>query len=71
MEAKSSSPMRYSDVFFTDVCQLPSRHIGKFVHATDHENIFRPNCSKFAVECNWNGKNSQNIQILGFFWKNR
>ena len=33
--------------------------------------LFSLNCSKFAVECNWNSKNSQNIQNSGSFWKNR
>ena len=41
MEAKSSLLKRaISDVFLHDVCQLRSRHIGKFVHATERENIF-------------------------------
>ena len=29
-----------SDVFLPDVCQLRSRDIGKFVHATEREIIF-------------------------------
>ena len=70
MEAKSSSQMGCFWLFLPDVCQLRSRHIGKFVHATEREISFWPNCSKLAVECDWNSKNSQNVQNLGFFWKN-
>ena len=36
--------------------------------------FFSLNCSKFALECNWSSKKSQNVQNLGFFavfWKNR
>ena len=35
------------------------------------EVFFSSNCSKFAVECDWNSGNSQNVQNLGFFKKNR
>ena len=70
MEAKFSCQMRYFCVFLPDVCQLSSRHIGQFVHATERENSFWPNCSKFAVECDWNSKSSQNVQNW-LFWKNR
>ena len=70
MKAKSSSQMRHFRRFsLPDVCQLRSRHIDKFVHATEREIVFRPNCSKFAVECDWNSRNSQNVQNLGFFEK--
>ena len=31
--------------------------------------FFTLNCSKFAVECDWNRKNSQNVPNLGFFEK--
>ena len=34
-----------------DVCQLRSRHIGKFVHVSEREKFFEQNCSEFAVEC--------------------
>ena len=70
---KQNRPLKYaiSDVFLPDVCQLRSRHIGKFVYATESENIVLPNCSIFAVKYDWNKKNSQNVQNLGFFWKNR
>ena len=33
------------------------------------EIFFSSNCSKFAVECDWNRKISQNIQNFGFFVK--
>ena len=77
MEAKSSSQMRYFWRFFLpDVCQLRSRHIGKFVHVTEGEIIFWPNCGKLAVECDSNSKNSQNVlswvfleKQMGFFFE--
>ena len=70
MEAKSSSQMRYFWRFFYPM-------FVNCVHATSASlftllNVklfFWPNCSKFAVECDWNSKNSQNVQNLGFFWK--
>ena len=37
MKAKSSSQM---ERFLPDVCQLRSRHIGKFVHVSEHEIFF-------------------------------
>ena len=40
-----------------------------FVHVSEHEFIFSLNCSKFAVECDSNSRNSQNVQYLGFFRK--
>ena len=54
--------------FQPDVCQLRSRQHRQYVHVTEHE-FFSPNCSKFAVECDWNSMISQNVQNLGFFWK--
>ena len=36
---------------------------------SERENLFSLNCSKFAVECDWNSKNSQNFRNLGFFGK--
>ena len=35
-------------------------------HVSECE-FFSSNCSKFVIECDWNNKNSQNVQILGFF----
>ena len=32
---------------------------------------FSPNCNNFLVECDWNNKIFQNVQILFFFWKKR
>ena len=48
--------------FLPDVCQLRSHHIGKYVRATEHEIIFWPNYSKFAVEFAWNSKIPQNVR---------
>ena len=41
MKAKFSTQMGHFRRFFLrDVCQLCSRHIGKFAHATEREIIF-------------------------------
>ena len=63
-KAKSSTQWAFSDVFLPDVCHMRSRYIGKYVHATEREIIFWPNCSKFAVECAWNSKIPQNVRNL-------
>ena len=34
---------------------------------SERENFFPVNCSKVALECDWNSKNSQNVQNFGFF----
>ena len=39
------------------------------VHVSEREISFSLNCSKFAAECEWNSKNTQNVQNLDFFWK--
>ena len=41
-----------------------------FVHVSKRETFCQLNCSKFAVECDWNGRNSQNVQNLVFSKKN-
>ena len=33
--------------------------------------FFSSNCSKFAAKCDWNGKISQNVQNLGFFFRKK
>ena len=43
--------------------------LAKFVHVSDREILFSPNCSKFAVECDCNSKISQKVHNLGFFGK--
>ena len=48
-DRKQNRPLKWN-VFLSDVCQLHSREICKFVHASEQE-FFGPNCSKFAVEC--------------------
>ena len=40
-----------------------------FVHLSEREIFFSLNYSEFAVECDWNSKNSQNVQNLFFFGK--
>ena len=39
------------------------------VHVSEDGNFFSPNCSAFAVECDWNSKTSQNERKLFFFQK--
>ena len=63
MEAKSSPQMVR---FFTRCLPTAVTLKTMFVHVSERE-IFSPNCCKFAVECNWDGKISQNVQKLGFF----
>ena len=46
--------------FPPDVCQLHSRQHRQFC-SSEREIIFPPDCSKFAVEYDWNSKNSQNF----------
>ena len=52
-------------VFLPDVCHLSSRKWAN-MGCSRVWNFFSSNCSKFAVECNWNSKISQNIQNFGF-----
>ena len=40
-----------------------------FVHGSEQEIFFSLSCCKFAVECDWNRKNSQKVQNLSFFGK--
>ena len=68
MEAKSSSQMRYFFRFFyAMLANCVHANIGNFVHVWTRNYFF----TKFAAECDWNRENSQNVQNLGFFWKNR
>ena len=55
--------------FLPDVCQLRSRHIDKFVHASESEIFFRPKCGKLAVKWDWNSTNPQNVPFWVFFGK--
>ena len=65
MKAISFPQKVYFRLFLPDVCQLRSRQHRRYVHVTEHE-FLSPNCSKIAVECDWDSKNSQNVQNLGF-----
>ena len=59
-------------VFLPDVCQLRSHTFNDVRSRFWTWTFFLPNCCKFAVECDWNSKIFQNVQILFFFlWKNR
>ena len=71
MKSKTSTQMGHFRRFLPDVWQLRSRHMGKYVDATEREIIFWPTCSKLAVECAWKSKIPQNVRNLGLFWKNR
>ena len=69
MEAKSSSQMRFFWSFFSPaVCRMLLHKI-MFVHVSEHDVFFSLNCGKFDVECDWNSKNSQNVQKMFFFGK--
>ena len=70
-EAKSSSQMHYTWRFFTRCLPIAFTPTSAFLFMSERENTFSANCSKYAVDCDWNRKNSQNVQILGFFQKNR
>ena len=39
-----------------------------FIHVSERE-FFSKNCSRFAIECDWNSKIPQSVQNLGFFGK--
>ena len=52
-------------VFLPDVCQLRSRCSFTSLNLQ----CFSPNCSKVSMECDWNGKISQNAQSFGVFKK--
>ena len=64
MEAKASSQM---GAFLYPMFAYCVHTKTMFVYVSDRETIFSPNCSKFAVECDWSKNNSQNVQNLGFF----
>ena len=40
-----------------------------FVHVSERETFFSPNCSKFAVECDWNSKFLKMFKIWVFIEK--
>ena len=67
MEAKSSSQM--SAFFQLMFANCDHANIGS-LFTSELEIVFSPICSKFAAECDWNTKNSQNVQNLGSFEKN-
>ena len=59
-----------SDVFLTRCLPITFTPTSGFLFTSEHEIIFfSPNCSKLAVKCYWNTKNSQNVQNLDFLWK--
>ena len=70
MEAKSSSQMGYFWRFFYPMLANCVHTKTMFVHVSDREIFFSLTCGKFAAECHWNSKNSQNVQNLGFLEKN-
>ena len=49
----------------------PRTSVRKLLPKFDFPNVnfFSPNCSKFAVQCDWNSMISQNVQNLAFFGK--
>ena len=65
MEAKSSSEVHYFRRFLNPM-------IANCVHwlpISEREIFVSLKGSKFSVESDWNNKNSQNVQSLGFFGK--
>ena len=64
---KQNLPLKCADVFFTRCLPIAFTPTSAILFTSELEIIFSPNCSKFAVECDWNRKNSQNVQIWGFF----
>ena len=71
MEAKSSSQLRYFWRFFTRCLPIAFTPTSAILFTSEREITFSPNCSKFVVECDWNRKNSQNVQNFGFFAKKK
>ena len=66
---KCSLKWTISDVFLTHCLPIAFRPTSAFLFTSEREIIFPQICSKFAIECDWNSKNSQNNQNLGFFEK--
>ena len=66
MKEKSSSQI--GAFFQPDFCQLSSRKRAN-IGCLRVWIFFSSNCSKFAVELDWNGKISHNVQNLRFFLK--
>ena len=58
---------RLFPTFFTRCLRIAFVQTSSFLFTSEHEKIFSPSWSKFAVECDWNTKNSQNAPNLGFF----
>ena len=71
MGAKFSSQMCCFCCFFTWCLQTAFTPTSAFLFMSDRKILFSPICSISTVERNWNRKNSQNVQNLGFFWKYR
>ena len=70
MKAKSSSQMGHFRRFFNPMFANCVHTKTMLVHVSELEIFFSLNCSKFAVECDWDNKNSRNVQSLVFFRKN-
>ena len=68
---KQNLPLKWaiSDVFIYPMFAYCVDTKTTFVHVPEREIFFSLNCSKFAVECDWNSKNSQNVQNLSLFGK--
>ena len=50
-------------------CVHAKSDFGRNVHVSEREILLIPNCSKFAVEYNWNNEVSQSLQNCFFFGK--
>ena len=64
MKTKSSIQMEH---FFTRCLPIVFTLKTMFIHVSARENFSSRNCSKFAVECKWISKISQNAQKSGVF----
>ena len=70
IKAKSSTQMGHFRRFFYPMFANCVHTKTMFVHVSEPEGFLSLNCSKFAAKCDWNEKNSRNVQNLGFLWKN-
>ena len=64
---KQNRPLKsvISDVFYPMFANCVDANVGIFVNVWS-DILVSPNCSKFSVECDWNGKKSENFQNLSF-----
>ena len=69
MKAKSSTQMGHFRRFFYTMLANCVHTKTMLVHFSERKIFFSLNCSKFAIEYDWNSKIPRNIQNLGFLEK--